>query len=81
MYPPLTAARAAPPPLTPPRNGEGNASGPNCGVANVEGFTMTTESKAVRWGLRLVGIGMILTALALAAWSFGLFEVALTETK
>ncbi len=42
---------------------------------------MTTESKAVRWGLRLVGVGMILTALALAAWSFGMFEVALTETK
>jgi hypothetical protein len=41
---------------------------------------MTTESKAVRWGLRLVGIGMIATALALAAWSFGLFEVAMTET-
>ncbi len=41
---------------------------------------MTTESTAVRWGLRLVGLGMILTALALAAWSFGLFEVALTET-
>jgi hypothetical protein len=42
---------------------------------------MTTQSKAVRWGLRLVGIGMVLTALALAAWSFGLFELALTESK
>ncbi len=42
---------------------------------------MTTESKAVRWALRLVGIGMILTALALTAWSFGLFEFALTESK
>ena len=42
---------------------------------------MTTESKAVRWGLRLVGIGMILTALALAAWSFGLLELAVTESK
>jgi hypothetical protein len=42
---------------------------------------MTTESKAVRWGLRIVGIGMILTALALAAWSFGLFELAVTESK
>ena len=42
---------------------------------------MTTESKAVRWGLRLVGIGMILTALALAAWSFGLLEFAVTERK
>jgi hypothetical protein len=42
---------------------------------------MTTESKAVRWGLRLVGIGMILTALALAAWSFGLLELAFLETK
>ncbi len=42
---------------------------------------MTTESKAMRWGLRLVGIGMILTALALAAWSFGLMEFAFTESK
>jgi hypothetical protein len=42
---------------------------------------MTTESKAVRWGLRIVGIGMILTALALAAWSFGLFELVVTESK
>ena len=42
---------------------------------------MTTESKAVRWGLRLVGIGMILTALALVAYSFGLFELAFQETK
>lgn len=42
---------------------------------------MTTKSKAVRWGLRLVGIGMILTALALAAWSFGLLDLALTESK
>ncbi len=35
----------------------------------------------MRWGLRLVGIGMILTALALAAWSFGLMEFAFTESK
>ena len=37
---------------------------------------MTTESKAVRFGL-----GMILTALALAAWSFGLLELAFLESK
>jgi hypothetical protein len=42
---------------------------------------MTTETKAVRWGLRLVGIGMILTALALAAWSFGFLEFAIEEAK
>lgn len=42
---------------------------------------MTTESKAARWGLRLVGVGMILTALALAAWSFGFLEFAVQEVK
>lgn len=37
---------------------------------------MSTESKFVRWGLRLVGVGMILTALALAAWVFGFVEMS-----